>query len=185
MGILWRFPENRPSKLLDFTFSIWWDEPGEFMHRARPRDIDVPIGGLEAHPVLEALSIDLGILIQSFAEDAPDQLLALPSSSSIPLDLRHLALLNVSPGFLEQIAQDFAATQRRDVFAQLMTALSNCDSFAIETYMEPSEETIEWFEYIEAGLTVMGVDFSVWWMKLVTRMTVNALSYRNGDGPRE
>ena len=153
-------------KLCALEITVWWDEPDddEWFYVNEPVDVVQSIGALEKHPVLECLSIDIGLLVHSFEEDALTELPELPSTT-IPQDLTHLALLNVNPVFLERVAQDFAATERRDVFSQLMTALSKCNSFAITTYAKPRETTLKALDAIAASLATMGVNFRVFWVK--------------------
>jgi len=153
-------------RLCALEITVWWDEPDEddWFYDDEPEDVVQSIGALEKHPVLECLSIDIGLLVHSFEEDALTEVPKLPSTT-IPQDLTHLALLNVNPVFLESVAQEFAATERRDVFGQLMTALSKCNSFAITTYAKPRETTLKSLDAIAASMATMGVDFRVFWVK--------------------
>ena len=98
---------------------MWWDEP---LGYEDPEDLDESIEGLETIPMLNELSVDIGLLVGSSTKDATIQLLELPATT-IPRDLKHLALLNVNLAFLERVAQGFAAVERRDIFGQLMAAL--------------------------------------------------------------
>jgi hypothetical protein len=97
----------------------------------------------------------------SFAQDAMTELLQLPPST-LPQDLHYLCFTNVNIGFLDQVAQAYAAEEHRDVFGALMTTLSKCSSFVVVTYQRPTQETIEVLDEMKTSLGAMGVRFSVW-----------------------
>jgi hypothetical protein len=52
--------------LQDFELSIWWDEPWEFGRQTEPGVVDEPIGTLDSYSEIKHLSLDLGLLVQSF-----------------------------------------------------------------------------------------------------------------------
>ncbi|KAF2823470.1 hypothetical protein CC86DRAFT_422328, partial [Ophiobolus disseminans] len=147
-------------RLYDFTFSLWWDAGDEH----NTEDLEDSVGGLQAHPRVEFLRIDLGLVIHSFHQNAVAELLALPSMA-IPRILKLLGLSNANPVFLKRVAQLWLADECRNVLGELMEALSECKFLCITTYYQPTEETLWGLEEIGTSLAEKGESFGVSWVK--------------------
>ncbi|PZD34872.1 hypothetical protein A1F97_03675 [Pyrenophora tritici-repentis] len=157
-----RFLGKSPPKLKMLQVSISWDLPGYFWYaRERPRDLEVSAGALNEILNLNHLTMDIGMLVHSFAENACDELLKLPVTV-LPQCLEHFTITNVNLGFLRRVVAAYTASERRNVFGQLMTGLPHCHYFTVETYRKPSDWTVEALKLIGIDLYKSGVELALW-----------------------
>ena len=106
--------------------------------------------------------MDLRLLIPSFASDAFEKFLELPTTI-LPQHLHCFAIINVNLEFLDLVEAEYTAAELRNVFSQLVTASIHCYKFTVETYHRPSDQTIETLKLISADLSKRGVELALWW----------------------
>ncbi|CAA9965435.1 hypothetical protein PTMSG1_08794 [Pyrenophora teres f. maculata] len=156
-----RLFSKSPPKLKNLQLSIWWDSPRfSWDIRDEHADLEESAGALNEILNLNHLTMDIGMLVHSFAEDACDELLELPVTV-LPQYLEHFAITNVNLGFLGCVVHAYTAAEHRNVFGQLMTDLPHCHHFTVETYATPSNEAVETLKLIGVDLGKRGVELEL------------------------
>ena len=147
-------------KLRNLQLSICWIE-SVLGAIESPEDLGEPAGALKEIVNLNHLAMDLGLLIPSFASNACDKFLELPTTMLLQR-LHCFAITNVNLEFLDLVEAEYTGAERRNVFGQLVTALTHCYQFTVETYQRPTDHTIETLKLIGADLGKMGVELALW-----------------------
>jgi hypothetical protein len=140
---------------------VYWDDPDEHVqYSSEPPDVEAPFGTLKGIQKLSTVALDVGLLIDTSADDALTQLLDL-SSAVLPDEMICLILTNVKLSFLDKLIQAFKQEAHQDVLSQLMTALLCCTLLVCETFEELAFEAQETLKEMATQLATMDVELCV------------------------